>query len=127
MLKKLVLGAAALAFCIPAASVSAQSFGYYFDQAQGGQHDDFHEQEAIAHAEAHERGFSSPEQHEAWHQNAERAHELYHQDHAYGDGGYYGGWRASYGGYYPYRAYYPRHRYYRHRYYRPRVHYYRGY
>lgn len=104
MLKKLALSAAALAFCLPAGAASAQSFGYYWDRAQAEDHGDFHEQEEIAHAEAHERGFSSPEEHEAWHQNAERAHEAYHEDHPDAWGDY--GWNSYYGGYYPYRRYY---------------------
>lgn len=111
MLKTLALGAAALAFCVPAGAASAQSFGYYWDRAQGEDHGDFHEQEEIAHAEAHERGFSSPEEHEAWHENAARAHELYHEEHPDAWGGGYG-WNSYYGGYYPYRRYYHVHRHY---------------
>jgi hypothetical protein len=123
MLKTLALGAAALALCLPGAAF-AQSFDYYFGQAQDQEHSDFHEDAADAHAEAHERGFSSPEEHEAWHENAARAHEAYHQDHPYaGYGDYYGGYR----GYYPYSGYYHRRHYYGYRHYRPGVSIYWGY
>ena len=129
MLKTLALGAAALAFCVPAGSASAQSFDYYFGQVQGQEHDDFHQDEAVAHAEAHARGFSSPEEHDAWHESAARAHEAYHEDHPYaGYGDYYGGYRgySPYGGYAPYRGYYHR-RHYGYRHYRPSVSIYWGY
>src|SRR5258708_8574372 len=92
MLKTLALGAAALAFCLPTGPALAQSFDYYFGQAQDQGHYDYHQDEAIAHAQAHEEGFSSPEEHEAWHENAARAHDAYHQDHGYGYGGYGGGY-----------------------------------
>src|SRR5229473_2881839 len=100
MLKRLALGAAALALCLPAGSAFAQSFDDYFGQAQDQEHNDFHEDAGDAHAEAHERGFSSAWEHQAWHENAARAHQAYHEDHPYaGWGGYDGGYRgySSYG------------------------------
>ncbi len=129
MLKKLALGAAALALCFPAGAASAQGFDYYFGHAQDhAEHGDFHDEEAYAHARAHEEGFYSPGEHARWHENAERAHEAFHDDHPdtwhdhYDGGGHYGGGYggySNYGGYYPYQGYYQsRRHYYRHRSYR---------
>ncbi len=132
MLKKLALGAAALAFCLPAGAALAHddgygSFDYYYGHAQDhAEHGDFHDQEAYAHARAHAEGFNSPEEHAYWHENAERAHQAFHEDHPdtwhdhYGWGGGYGGYSAyGGGGYYPYGGYYhSRRHYYGHRSYR---------
>ena len=137
MLKQLALGAAALAFCVPAGAAFAHddgygSFDYYSQHGQDHEeHGDFHQQGAIEHAQAHERGFYGPEEHARWHENADRAHYAFHDDHPdtwhdhYGRGGYYGG---AYGGYSPYQNYYHvRHHYYGYRAYRPSVSVYWGY
>lgn len=127
MLKIALASVAALALTAPAGTALAHdddnSFSAYFDHAQ---HRDYHEQEAIAHAQAHEQGFSNPEEHEAWHRAAAEAHEQYHGDNpetwhdhfGYSQPYYgYGGYGQSYGGYgyrQSYRYYHPRH----HAYYR---------
>jgi hypothetical protein len=116
MLKKLVLGVAALALCLPAGAALAHDYDdegpydYYWQHAQDHrEHRDFHDEEAEAHALAHERGFYSPEEHAAWHDAAREAHQAFHEDHPgtwrdhYGSRGYYGG--ADYGYPYGYRTY----------------------
>ena len=124
MLKRLALGAAAaLALLVPAGAAFAHddggSFDDYWQHAQDHEeHGDFHGQEAYAHARAHAEGFYNPEEHAAWHENAQRAHEAFHQDHPDtwhdhydgGGGGYYG---SPYGRSYSYGSYY--HHNHRHR------------
>jgi len=132
MMRKLIIGAAALAICAPAGAAFAQDYGYgnYGDDWQHAQdhreHGDFHEDIGEAHARAHAEGFHSPEEHAEWHENADRAHRDFHEDHPgtwhdhYGYSGYYGG---GDGGYYPYRNYHHRH----YGYHRPSVSVYWGY
>ena len=130
MLKKLLLGAAALAFCLPAGTALAHDDddydSYYSQHAQDHEeHGDFHEDMSIAHARAHAEGFDSAEEHADWHENTAQAHGEFHEDHPgtwhdhYDSGGYYGG------GYAPYRNYSPSRRHYRT--YRPSFSIYFGY
>lgn len=126
MFKTALASAVALALMAPASAALAHeddnSFNAYFDHAQ---HRNYHEQEAIAHEQAHEQGFSSPEEHEAWHRAGADAHENYHgdspetlHDHfSYAQPYYSGGYDGGYGGYGyrpAFRHYHPHHRaYYR--------------
>jgi hypothetical protein len=116
MLRKLVLGAAALALCVPAGAAFAHDgdedggYDYYWQHAQDHrEHAEFHEEDAEAHARAHERGFYSPEDRARWHEAQREAHQALHEDHPdtwhdyYGWRGYYA--RPYYG--YSYRAYDP--------------------
>ena len=87
MLKKLAIGAAALALCIPAGAAFAHdegygSFDYYWQHARDHEeHADFHQEEAYAHALAHAQGFYSYGDHAAWHEADREAHQAFHQDH----------------------------------------------
>jgi hypothetical protein len=106
MLKQLALGAAVLMLCAPAGAALAhdpdqdQSYGEEdWRSAPDRNHDAFHDVEAEAHAQAHAEGFSSPEEHAAWHEAADQAHRDYHQGRSQaGDGR--SDWNGpSYGGY----------------------------
>lgn len=88
MLKKLALGVAALAFCIPAGAALAHddddqgSFYNYWQHARDHhEHGHYHADEARAHEEAHEQGFYSPEEHAYWHERARQVHREFHEDH----------------------------------------------
>lgn len=127
MLKRLVIGAAALALLAPASGAMAQDFDYYFGNAQADQHDRFHDQEGEAHADAHARGFSSPEEHQAWHEAAREGHDAYHDDHPWTGYSGYGGGYYGYPGYYENQGYYGDRSYGRRRYYHHSRTYYRPY
>ena len=121
MIKTLALAAAAFVLCVPPALAhdsdqDDQSPGWESTQDQRG-HDAFHDVEAEAHAQAHAEGFSSPEEHAAWHEAADQAHRDYHDRRSrtedsrrydWGGPSYYGypyvwtdGRFAGYGAYYP--------------------------
>ena len=87
MLKKLIIGVAALALMAPASMAFAHQdeggsfFDYFEHDRDHADHRGFHDEEAQAHAEAHERGFYSPDEHARWHGQAEEAHQSFHERH----------------------------------------------
>ena len=84
MIKTLALTAAALMLLVPpAASAHDQDqdsqSGDWAGAPDQTDHDAFHDVEAEAHAQAHAEGFSTPEEHAAWHEAADAAHREYHK------------------------------------------------
>ena len=80
VIKTLLISAAALALAVPGAAL-AQDYGWYQHEQDHAEHGQTHDQIDAAHAEAHERGFYSREEHQGYHRALGDAHNEFHDDH----------------------------------------------
>jgi opacity protein-like surface antigen len=113
MLKKLVLGVAALALAAPGAALAQDYYSSNWQhQEDHHEHQGYHQQTQGQHALAHDLGlFQSEEQHDTYHEAVQDQHNEFHEDHpgtrhdhrrsnygyrSYGSGGYVG-YNSNYG------------------------------
>ena len=79
MIKTLLVSAAALALGVPGASL-AQDYGWYQHQQDHAEHYQTHDEIDAAHAEAHERGFYSRDEHQGHLRAIREAHDEFHDE-----------------------------------------------
>jgi hypothetical protein len=100
---KALIAVAVLSFTVPVAPALAHDD--YGDHVEHGQH---HQDLSEAHRRAHEEGFYSRGEHNAYHRALRDLHQDFHDDHPgnwhdhYRWRGYYGGYNAGYNSWSPY-------------------------
>lgn len=80
MIKTMLISAATMALAAPGAAL-AQDYGWYQHQQDHAEHGDVHDEADAAHAEAHDRGFYSREEHQGYHRALRDTHDEFHDDH----------------------------------------------
>ncbi len=80
VIKTLLISFAALALAVPGAAL-AQDYSWYQHQQDHAEHGQTHDEIDAAHAEAHDRGFYSREEHQGYHHALRQMHEEFHDDH----------------------------------------------